>query len=255
MHWFPKKIFGINASKETALIHSLVNMPTFKLQGRSSYLSFTLPRELDLDFGNWEIGLIDLHTYNHIPNVDETNNIFVLDKVKIPVPTGRYEIEDLSKLLNTNFKKQLKETEDVLAITVNPRTFKSEMISRNYKIDLKAKNSLASLLGFYNGVYPPGKVWRSQFPVNINPVEDINVVCNIAEGAVINGEQTNVIYGFCPSVGSGVKIIERPNQIIYHPVNSERITDIKVKIVDQNNILINNQEEIFTVRLHLRREQ
>ena len=101
-------------------------------------------------------------------------------------------------------------------------------------IDLTSANTIAPILGFAPKIYKPNVKHISEFPVRVSPVEDINVLCNIAHGGVVNGRRSNVIYGFYPKYGPGMKIIQRPEPIIYYPVNVDQITDIKIKIVDQN---------------------
>lgn len=70
------------------------------LSGQSSYLGCDIFPSIDLSKGVWEIGLIDLSTYNSIPNVEEgVNNIFYYGDKFIEIPTGSYEIEDLEQYL------------------------------------------------------------------------------------------------------------------------------------------------------------
>ena len=70
---------------------------TFTLTGKSSVLStsFFPPIKLEED-AHYFLGLIDFETFNSIPNVDETNNLFYYDdKGVLEFPVGSYEIEDI----------------------------------------------------------------------------------------------------------------------------------------------------------------
>ena len=59
--------------------------------------------QLDKD-KEYEIALVNLETYS-FPNIDETNNVFVYSpdngnsSVKIKIPEGSYEIDDINILL------------------------------------------------------------------------------------------------------------------------------------------------------------
>lgn len=69
---------------------------TITLSGNSSILSaeFFPPIELSKDT-DYVCGLVDFQTYNSIPNVDETNNLFHINDVTITIPLGSYEIKDI----------------------------------------------------------------------------------------------------------------------------------------------------------------
>ena len=53
----------------------------------------------------YEIALMNLETYYSFPNIDETNNVFVYSPdngnswVKIKIPEGSYEIDDINNTI------------------------------------------------------------------------------------------------------------------------------------------------------------
>ena len=59
----------------------------------------------------YEIALVNLETYYSFPNIDETNNVFIYSPdngnswVKIKIPEGSYEIDDIN---NTNHQEMEK---------------------------------------------------------------------------------------------------------------------------------------------------
>ena len=67
----------------------------------------------------------------------------------------------------------------------------------------------------------------------------------------INNKQTHTVHEFSAIVASGYKIVEVPN-INYLPLNTRRISNLTVKLVDQDGNLINVREETITIRLHLK---
>ena len=60
----------------------------------------------------YEIALVNLETYYSFPNIDETNNIFVYSPdngnswVKIKIPEGSYEIDDINNTIQQEMKKE-----------------------------------------------------------------------------------------------------------------------------------------------------
>ena len=60
----------------------------------------------------YEIALVNLETYYSFPNMDESNNIFVYSPdngnswVKIKIPEGSYEIDDINNTIQWEMKKR-----------------------------------------------------------------------------------------------------------------------------------------------------
>ena len=66
--------------------------------------------QLDRD-KEYEIALVNLETYYSFPNIDETNNVFVYSPdngnslVKIKIPVGSYEIDDINNTIQHEMEK------------------------------------------------------------------------------------------------------------------------------------------------------
>ena len=62
----------------------------------------------------YEIALVNLETYYSFPNIDETNNVFVYSPdngnlwVKIKIPEGSYEIDNINNTIQQEIKKKKK---------------------------------------------------------------------------------------------------------------------------------------------------
>ena len=60
----------------------------------------------------YEIALVNLETYYSFPNIDESNNVFVYSPdngnswVKIKIPEGSYEIDDINNTIQHEMKKR-----------------------------------------------------------------------------------------------------------------------------------------------------
>ena len=76
---------------------------TLTLSGESSVLESYYFPPIDLSpQKKYVLGLIELLTFNAIPNIDNNcNKVYVGEKI-IVLPTGSYEITDINKYISTN---------------------------------------------------------------------------------------------------------------------------------------------------------
>lgn len=227
----------------------------FCLSGRSSILSCDMFPRIELDATKeWELAFIDMTSYNSIPNiVSGKNNIFYYiygneSEKKIEIPTGLYEIshieEYISKKLPTNVSFSLKPNLNTLDVELQSSAI----------IDFSKPNSLADLLGFEKKQLGANQLHKSLNAVNINPVNSIRIECNLTRGAYQNGIEGHIIHEMYISVPPGYKLIEIAKNIIYMPVNVQRIDNVTVTFRDQSGELINFQSENISLRLHLRQK-
>lgn len=242
---------------------------TLSLSGNSSVLTANYFPPIELENREYVCGLIDLQTFNSIPNVDIHNNCFhfihergfvnsaknlrvskrehdSLCQIKIPV--GSYEIDDIFKLLS----KVLGECSVAFELKVNNKTLKCE-VSCSHAIDFSEPNSIGSLLGFSKRILAPNVLQESDIPVDIFRVNALRIECSITTGAYMNDKPTHTIHEFCPTVPPGYKIIEVPHNVIYLPVVVRTIRTLTIKIVDQNNQLVNFNGETITIRIHIKK--
>ena len=224
------------------------NSMSLILNGRSSILESQYYPPIELESNkNYVIGLTEFLTFNSIPNVDEHNNKFYVDKEIISIPPGSYEIEDIEKYLIS----QLENKNISLSLKVNRNTLFAE-IKCNKNIDFSATNSIGRLLGFTSRLYEADTLYTSDLPVEIISINAIRVECNIATSSYVNDKQVHTIHQFYPSVKPGYKINEVPSSVIYLPINTKNIDHLELRIVDQEGCLINFRGEIITVRLHIK---
>lgn len=137
-------------------------------------------------------------------------------------------------------------------LKVNNKTLKCELFC-SQAIDFSEPNSIGSLLGFSNRVLVSNILHESDIPVNIFRVNALRVECSITTGAYMNDQPTHTIHEFCPTVPPGYKIIEVPNNVIYLPVVVRTIRSLTIRIVDQNNQLVNLNGETITIRIHIKK--
>lgn len=219
---------------------------TLTLSGRSSLLEAQYFPPIELSSSRkYTIGLVELLTFNSIPNIDVGNNKFYVDDQIVTIPTGSYEIEDIENYLRGALP------EINLSIRPNNNELHSE-IKCDGRINFVPTDSIGRLLGFGSHILEPGIQHKSDSPVAILKVNTLQVQCNITTGAYMNEHQVHTIHEFFPVVPPGYKIIEVPSHVIYLPIVVRAIHHLQLKIVDQDGELVNFRGEIITIRLHVK---
>ena len=219
---------------------------TLILSGTSSILEsyYFPPIELS-PHKKYALGLIELLTFNSIPNIDSSCNSLKIGQQIVKLPTGSYEITDIDKYI----QKVLENIQ--FSLSANNNTLKS-IIKCSEPIDFTVENSIAPLLGFSQITLPPNQSHTSSTPVKILKFNVIRVECNITTGAYINNKKVHTIHEFFPAVPPGYKIIEIPSKVIYQPISASNIEHIQLKIVDEHGDLIDFRGETITIRLHVK---
>jgi len=74
---------------------------TLTLSGKSTVLAANYFPAIDLNDGDYELGLTIFKTYHTIPNVNESNNkcYFAKDDAEIRIPEDSYEVRDINEFL------------------------------------------------------------------------------------------------------------------------------------------------------------
>lgn len=219
---------------------------TFTLKGKSSVLSdiYYPPISLDRE-KQYALGLIGLHTYYTIPNIYEGNNKIYYNDEKILIPDGSYEISDIENYLKDVLPK------DSISLKPNNNTLKCEIESK-FSINFEPKDSIGRMLGFSNKVLEPNIKHESDLPVEIIKVATIRVECNIITGAYYDARLSHTLYEFSPQVEPGFSINLEPQHVIYLPVNTTQIDNIRLELKDQDGRLVNFRGEPIVVRLELK---
>ncbi|KYN22268.1 hypothetical protein ALC57_05331 [Trachymyrmex cornetzi] len=253
---------------------------TLALNGTTSILTASYFPALDLSNGEYELGLTNFETYNAIPNVTSANNKFYFDtddKI-ITIPEGSYELSAINRYLRAAIRHVRRQTlndkgnsddeyifddddndnahkEEILILRANENTMRSE-IKCVYRINFTTPNNIGSLLGYSKSrVLQPNKWHASDKPVNIMNVTILRIECNITAGAYNNDKPAHTIHEFAVNVPPGYKLSDTPTHVIYLPVVARNVTDITIRIVDQNGQLINLRGEEISIRLHIRRRR
>lgn len=228
---------------------------TLTLTGSSSSLNAYFHPEIELDnHYNYSCSLLDLHTYNSIPNIHENNNKLYYTNADgisdfITVPVGSYEIHEIATYLHNILKEK--------GITFNMKGNKNTMkciIECDVILDFRPNDCIGSVLGFSKRVLSDERMYKSDNIINIHHINIIRIDCDLTTGSFHNGERSHTIYEFSPSVSPGYKIMEQPKNLIYLPVIRRRINTINISVVDQNGDLVDFRGETITCRIHIKRD-
>jgi len=171
--------------------------------------------------------------------------------IDIRIPEGSYDLIDIAETIKLAMKRN-EHNDDAIKITANTNTLKSVMeIQGDFIVDLRVRNSIASVLGFRTQVYEEG-IHESQNVVNILSINSILVEVDVIGGSYVNGKTQNTIYSFFTNVSPGYKIVENPRNLVYLPIISDKISKMETFVTDQNGKQLNLRGENLTIRYHLR---
>lgn len=190
------------------------------------------------------------------------------------------QAEDL-KLIEDELKSEQKKVKDELIATVHDiyqidisyNETTQHTVIRNcdaYQFDFNVQNSIGTLLGFKSRnsiikdhvkvVSNPGrdygevekKALVSAYPIRITNLNCLNIHCNLVSESYVNGKRSHLLYSIPFNFYTGHRIYEYPKDIIYMPIQADRISVMELRITDQNDNYINFQTEEVTLVLHLK---
>ena len=240
---------------------------TLSLTGNTTVLSTNYFPSLNV-YEDSEIALLCLQSYNSFPNINSTNNMLEIEVIpgvnnvyhykksfELKLEEGCYEIEDINNVIAKKLFQINKRfnTGIIFDISIDPVDFRS-YIKCNGILKFNILNSIASVLGFEKREYynPEYETYRSEKAVNLNTINSIKVMCNIAQGSFNNHLQSHSIYEFFPSGRTGTKVIQSPTNLIYYKLNKTNIDSITLQLVDQDHNPIDNFGEALTIVLHIK---
>lgn len=220
---------------------------TLSISGNTSVLSsnFSPPLQLESDY---ECALLYLSTFNSIPNIDGTNNKFYYGSNEIiEIPEGTYELQDIADYLKSTIQNAS------IRLNSNNNTLKTSLFCTK-EINFQKSGTLGNLLGFREERLKAHKLHESAHPINILSTTVVRIECDIISGSYINGKSSHIIHEFAPNIPPGYRIIEIPKNVIYFPINQKNISSINIRLLDNNNKLINFRGEDIQIYLHIKQK-
>lgn len=218
------------------------------------------------DPSEFECALVSASLWYSWYNVDSSNNQFKYYNgttwKTLTLTSGQYSVQTL----NSQIQQGMQDNSDYLApstfyINFYPNYSTSYVLlylQNNYQVDFSIPNSLANLLGFSNIIYSTQNTYISgSSPGNLNNgINNFLIHCSIIQGCYSNSQSSDVLFNFIPSVSPGSNIFIEPVKPIYLPLsNNNVISQITMKITDNNNNIINFNGQPVSYILHVRKIQ
>lgn len=169
----------------------------------------------------------------------------------IIVPPGSYEFIDLVKYLSDAMIKL--DSLAHLSIDIDKRTLKCRLQSNKDIIFAASRNTMGSIFGFKDNKLDKNILHTSERIVRITSTNAVKIESNITTGAYSNNKLMRTLHEFYPAVDVGYKIVEVPRHVIYLPVSVRSIHNFSVRVVDQDDNLIDFRGETITLRVHIKR--
>lgn len=219
--------------------------------------------------GEFEIGLLSVHTRNIVPNITSKNNMFYYsyeDKLHfIEITEGYYNLHNIAQflnfhLMNNHFKyyKTLSHNESkamgygLIKIDWNPGTERVELIC-GFPVQVAGDRSLMPALGYEGHTLTRLRTNIAERKMQFFSDNIIRIICSDVRGSYLNGVRSNTIYEFDCNYRLGERFTEKPNSVTYFPVSDRSsLRQLRVELVDKENKPLNLLRELTLVRLHIR---
>ena len=220
----------------------------------------SLKSELDVPIsGDYQIALQGLSTYYSWPNITATNNVLKYTiggtQKSITFPPGAYDMKAMASFITSELKRKGDGTAFRLGANTNTLKAVIDVNLADCVVNI-GDSTIKSILGWTTGDLAQG-THTSPNKVNISNVNEVLVHCNIAKG-VYTAESSGrlsrqtVLASFYPDVAPGYKVNIEPRQLFYSPVNTPLIKEVAVWLTNQDYELIDNDDEILSVKLHIK---
>ena len=231
---------------------------TFIVSGNTSNIRHSFNHSLYLDNGDqkeYGLALVSLEMFCSIPNITKKNNKFKYstDSGKtwksITIQKGFYTLE---LLYNEIVSEMAMSTVPFKFIHNNAKVSVSvEIKDPNFQINFKDKDTFGEVLGFDYILNQGDGFYHNPLPIKLFPLDQIFIKTNITDQTYYNSELKPIVYSFFPNCMPGDKLIEKPNNLIYHKVIKRNLHEIHVEIVDENDNYIDLNGETVYITFHI----
>lgn len=219
--------------------------------------------------GQFEIGLLSIHTRNIVPNISSKNNMFYYEFENnthfVEVAEGYYTLPQLAQFLNfhlmnkhyNEYKKLTQKQSQsmgygLIKIDMDLGLERVQLIC-GFPVPVSGDRSLMPALGFEGHTLTSLRTNVAERKMQFYSDNIIRVNCSDVRGGYQNGVRSNTIYEFDCIQKPGERFVEKPSIITYFPVSDRSsLRQVRVELVDKDNRPLNLLRELTLVRLHIR---
>lgn len=203
------------------------------LENESKEFNYDVPTEEEDE----EEEIIDTRRRNH------TRVTHILDE-------GIYEVEDILQKIRAKVPKNRLFR---IILDTEKQCVKFE---GGIGIDFRSSKSIGPLLGFERQMYPREKLHIGTLRVDIFPINMIRIRCNLVKSNISDYKfHDDTIHEFPLDSAPGEKIIERPVFPSFYRINTDTLHLLHLKIVDQDNRIVDFRGERVNILLEFRPEK
>lgn len=217
---------------------------------------------IELDGEGWEISLIKANIWYSWYNISAEfgNNTLRYNNgsvwVDVVIPNGIYDISGIETAIHTIMKDNgdWDEPNENFFINFIPNfsTFRIRIeVSNNYQLDLTTSD-LNEILGFNKQIITTSKSGENQVDIT-RGVNSLQIRCSIVQSSYDNDVKGDIIQSFSPNLPPGSLLEIADNNPIYLPIDTKRISQIRMQLTDQLGRIVDLNGEDATYLLHIRK--
>ena len=242
----------------------LMKLDSSKFEGQSSSdfkVNYTPPIDLDTDY---EISLIQANIWYSWHNISDkfNNNTFEYWNgtiwKRVTIPNGIYSINSLNNYIHYVMKNNNDYNADTdeyyINFIPNYSTFKLLVdIQNNYQLNLSISD-LNEILGFDKIQYiQSSQEGRNQVDIT-RGVNSLQIHCSLVTSSYDNDKhKSDIIQSFSPTKQAGSLLVIENSSHIYIPLDTRKISQIRVYITDQKGRIMDLNGEHTTYLFHFKK--
>ena len=164
---------------------------------------------------------------------------------------GFYEVIDLNNTLKHILPNNVK-----VSITIDDIRLKSNL-KINQTLIFTEKSFFYTILGFTQShSYPLDDIdgfyqliaasYKSDKPINITGIDEINLKCDCIQGSIVNGKREPILYSFGLSSPPGHKIYKEPRVKLFKKINKSVLSHITFYFEDDDHKTVDFHNETIS---------
>lgn len=190
------------------------------------------------------------HSYHNV-SAAIGNNIFRYNNGvsynQLTIPDGNYSFDNLISLFNAFISSNGDDPNNLVISRNNNTAFVTVTVAASYTWDIQG---LYVIFGFPQAEITVTSTGTTR--AQITQVEEVLVHCDLVEGrSVVNSTRSDVLFSFTVSEAPNARIYREHNFNVGVDVTKQLVRDIRIRLTDQNNNLLNFNGEPISLTMYL----